>query len=109
MKNSAQRFSATNSWVLDFTFKTNQYGFLFYVVIVPNQDRIIIHVFYMHCSDDMEYAHESIAIKIVLTYIFESLKKIRPSAIVFYKQKTSLNAFQNIINNNIYCWTYDGV
>jgi hypothetical protein len=108
MKTSAQRFSATNSWALDSTFKTNQYGLPFYAAIVPNQDGIRIPVFYMLCSNDMKQGHEGLAIEIALTHVFESLGKIRPSAIVIDKHKTSLNAIQKIVNNDVHCWTYEG-
>ena len=47
IQNSAQRFSATNFWALNFTFKTNRYGLPLYVSIVPNENGIGIPVFYM--------------------------------------------------------------
>ena len=31
-----------------------------------------------------------------------------PSAIVMDKHKTLLNTIQNIVNNDVYCWTYEG-
>jgi hypothetical protein len=108
MKTSAQRFSATNSWVLDSTFKTNQYGLPLYAAIVPNQDGIRIPIFYMLCSNDMKQGHEGLAIELALTHVFESLGKIKSSAIIIHKHKTILNAIQKIVNNDVYCWTYKG-
>ena len=77
MKNAVQRFSSTNSWASDSTFKINLYGLPFYAAIVPNQDKIVILVFYMFYNNNMKQEHEDIAIEIILTYIFMSLKKIR--------------------------------
>ena len=57
----------------------------------------------------MKQMHESIPIEITLIHILKSLKKIRPSAIVIDKHKTSLNAIQNIMYNDVYCWTYEKV
>jgi hypothetical protein len=108
MKNLAQRFSGNNSWALDSTFSTNQFGLPLYAAIVPNQDGIGIPVFYMLCSNVPKQGHEGIAIEIALTHVFESLGKIRPSAIVIDKHKTSLNAIQKIVNNDVHCWTYEG-
>ena len=107
MRNSAKRFSGNNSWALDSTFKTNQYGLPLYAAIVPNQDGIGIPVFYMLCSNDVKQGHEGIAIEIALTHVFESLGEIRPSAIVIDKHKTSLNAIQNVVQNDVLCWTYE--
>lgn len=54
MKNSTQKIFTTKSWALDFNLKTNEYGFLIYTAIMPNQDRIKIPLFYMFCSNDMK-------------------------------------------------------
>jgi len=56
----------------------------------------------MLCSNVIKQGHEDIAIEIVLTHVFESLRKIRPSAIVIDKHKTSLNTIQNVVNNNVH-------
>jgi len=105
MRNSAKRFSGNNSWALDSTFKTNQYGLPLYGAIVPNQDGIGIPVFYMLCSNDVKQGHEGIAIEIALTHVFESLGEIRPSAIVIDKHKTSLNTIYNVVQNDVLCWS----
>ena len=62
----------------------------------------------MLCSNDMKQGHVGLAIEIALTHVFKSFGKIRPSAIVIDKYKTSLNAIQNIKNNDVYCWIYEG-
>jgi hypothetical protein len=107
MRKSAQRFSGNNSWALDSTFKTNQYGLPLYAAIVPNQDGIGIPVFYMLCSNDPQGGHEGVAIDIALFHVFESLGEIRPSAIIIDKHKTSLNAIQSVVSNDANCWTIE--
>ena len=71
------------------------------------QDGVGIFVFYMLCSNDMKQGHEGLAIEIVLTHVFKSLEKIKSFVIVINKHKTSFNAIQNIVNNELYCWTYE--
>lgn len=77
MQKSSLRFSSDNSWVLDSTFKTNQYGLTLYVAIVPNQDGIGILVFYMLCSNEVKEWHECLAIEIALSHVFGSSKDPR--------------------------------
>lgn len=57
----------------------------------------------MFCSNNVKQGHEGLAIELVLTHVFESLEKIRLFVIVIDKHKTSLNAVQNIIINDVYC------
>lgn len=92
-----------NSWTLDSTFKTNQYGLPLYAAIVPNQDGIGIPDFHMLFSSVIKQGHESIAIEIALTHVFESLGEARPSAIVIDKHNTSLDAVHNVVNNDVFC------
>jgi hypothetical protein len=107
MRKSALRFSGNNSWALDSTFKTNQYGLPLYAAIVPNQDGIGIPVFYMLCSNDVKEGHEGLAIEIALSHVFGSLGEVRPSAIIIDKHKPSLNAIQRVVSNDVHCWTYE--
>jgi hypothetical protein len=39
-------------------------------------------IFYMLCSKDKKQGHKRIAIELVLTHVFASIGKVRPSAIV---------------------------
>ena len=104
MKNIAQRFSVGNSWTIDSTFKTNQYGLPLYAAVVPNQDGKAMPVFYMLCSNDVKGGHEGIALEIALTHVFEAIGEVRPSAIVIDKHKTSLNAINKVLENDAHCW-----
>ena len=108
MKDVAKKFSPGKSWAVDSTFKTNQYGLPLYAAIVPNQDGKGMPVFYMLCSNDIKGGHEGIALELALTHVFESIGEIRPSAIVIDKHKTSLNAINNVVNNDLHCWIMEG-
>jgi hypothetical protein len=105
MRDVAKRFSLGNSWALDSAFKTNQYDLPLYAAIVPNQDGKGVPVFYMLCSKDKKQRHEGIAIKLALTAVFASIGKVRPSAIVIDKHKTSLNSINKVIDKDAHCWT----
>ncbi len=54
MRNIGRRFSNGNSWAIDSTFYTNQYGLPLYAVIVPNQDGKAVPIFYMLCTRDVK-------------------------------------------------------
>jgi hypothetical protein len=45
----------------------------------------------MLCNNDKKQGHEKKAIELALTYVFISFGKVRLSAIVIHKHKTSLN------------------
>lgn len=63
MRSMAIKFSWDNSWALDSTFGTNQYGLPLYAAIVPNQDGIGVPVFNMLWTKDKEEGHEGIALE----------------------------------------------
>jgi hypothetical protein len=75
-----------------------------YAAIVPNQDGKGVPVFYMLCKDKKQW-HEGIAIELALTSVFASIGKVRPSAIVIDKHKTSLNSINEVIDKDAHCWT----
>lgn len=108
MKSMAERFSRDNSWALDSTFKTNQYGLPLYAAVVPNQDGKGIPVFYMLCSNEIKEGHEGIALELALTHVFAAIGEVRPSAIVIDKHKTSLTAITNVVNQDLHCWIMEG-
>lgn len=104
MKNMAIRFSKNNSWALDSTFKTNQYDLPLYAAVVPNEDGRGMPVFYMLCSKDKKQGHEGIALEITLEHVFAHMGDIRPSAFVIDKSKTSFNAIEKVIANDVSFW-----
>lgn len=108
MRNVGRRFSNGNSWALDSTFSTNQYGLHLYAAIVPNQDGKRVPIFYMLCTRDVKreqgQSHESIALELALTAAFVSLGDVRPSAILIDKHRTSLNAINEVVGKDIHCW-----
>jgi hypothetical protein len=106
MKTNAKRFSSGNSWAFDSTFKTNHYDLPLYAAVVPNQDGKAMPVFYMLCTKDKEGGHEGIAIELAITHVFLNIGDVRPSAFIIDKCKTSLNAIQHVVNNDIHCWEH---
>ena len=108
MRDVAKKFSPAKSWAVDSTFKTNQYGLPLYAAIVPNQDGIGMPVFYMLCSNDVKEGHEGIALELALTHAFQSIGEVWPLAIVIDKHMTSLNAINNVVNNDSHCWIIEG-
>ena len=105
MRDVGKRFSRGNSWALDSTFKTNQYGLPLYATIVPNQDGKGVPVFYMLHSIDKKEGHEGIALELALMSVFASLGHVRPSAIVIDKHKTSLNSIRKVVEEDVHCWS----
>lgn len=108
MRMTTSRFFGNNYWALDSTFKTNQYHLPLYATIVPNQDGIVVPIFYVLCSNDIKQDHKGITLELILTHVFGSFGEIRPSVIVIDKDKTSLIANTNVVNKNVYCWSTDG-
>ena len=108
MRNIGRRFSNGNSWAIDSTFCTNQYGLPLYAAVVPNQDGKGVPVFYILCTRDVKQKqgqnHEGIALELALTAAFASIGNVRPSAILIDKHKTSLNAINEIVGKDIHCW-----
>lgn len=110
MRECAMKFSMGKSWAFDSTFKTNPYGLPLYAGIVPNQDGKGMPVFYMLCSTCKKQGHEGIAIEVTFNIVFASIGKIRPSAIIIDKHKTSFNSIQKVTSKDPYCWeTKDNV
>ena len=90
------------------TFSTNQYGLPLYAAIVPNQEEKRVPIFYMLCTTDVKreqgQSHEGIALELALTAVFASIGNVRPSAILIDKHRTSLNAINEVVGKDLYCW-----
>jgi hypothetical protein len=56
-------------------------------------------------NKDKKQRHEGIAIELALIYVFASIGKVRPFAIIIDKHKTSLDFVNEIIDKDVYCWT----
>jgi hypothetical protein len=59
----------------------------------------------MLCSKDKKQGHEGMAMELALTYVFASIGKVRPFAIVIDKYMTSLNSINEVIDKDVHRWT----
>ena len=105
MLEMCERLSENNSWAIDSTFKTNQFGLPLYAAVAPNAMGIGIPLWYMICSSDRASNHEQVALETCLKVIFSRMPKVRPNAIVIDKSWTSYNAISNVVAQDQQCWT----
>ena len=63
-----------------------------------------MHVFYMLCFKDTGSRQKGIALELCLNVVFEAIGNVRPTYIVIDKHKTSLLAFQKVVDEDKYCW-----
>jgi len=69
----AKRLTPNSTWIVDSTFKTNQYSMPLFGVVCPNEESIGMLVFLMLCSNDKNSGHEGIALQLTMTKVFEVL------------------------------------
>ena len=93
-----------NSWAIDSTFKTNQFGLPLYAVVAPNAMGIGIPLWSMLCSSDKGSNHEQVALEAFLRLIFARMPTVKPNAIVIDKCWTSYNAITNVVATNRQSW-----
>ena len=79
-----------------------------YAAIVPNQERKRVLIFYILCTRDVKQeqgqSHEGITLELALTAAFALIRNIRSSAISIDKHRISLNAINEVVGKDIYCW-----
>ena len=56
------------AWVLDSTFKTNQYGLPLYAAMCPNARGLGIPIFLMLCSSDVKSGQKSMALRLTINF-----------------------------------------
>lgn len=108
MLDMAMRFSLHNSWAIDSTFKTNVFGLPLYAAVLPNQHGVGMPIWFMMCTNDPGSNQESVALEITLKTIFSKMNHVRPTALVIDKSQQELDAFIKVINEDPYCWGYEG-
>ena len=104
MLEMCERLSINNSWAIDSTFKTNQFGLPLYAAVAPNAMGVGIPLWYMICSSDKGSNHEQVALETCLRVIFARMPNVRPNAIVIDKSWTSYNAISNVVATDRLSW-----
>ena len=104
MLEMCERLTLNNSWAIDSTFKTNQFGLPLYAAVAPNAMGIGIPLWYMLCSSDKGSNHEQVALETCLRVIFARMPTVRPNAIVIDKCWTSYNAITNVVATDRQSW-----
>ena len=81
--------TSDSAWVIDSTFKTNQWSMPLFIGMCPNASGLGMPIFIMLCNDDNESGQVGTALWLTIKAVFRSMDTIRPNAIVIDKDKTS--------------------
>ena len=104
MLQRAKTITPNSAWVIDSTFKTNQWGMPLFAGVCPNASGLGMPIFIMLCSDDNESGQVGTALWLTMKAVFRNMDGIRPNAIVIDKDKTSRTAITKAINEDVWCW-----
>jgi hypothetical protein len=104
MLERAKAITPNSAWVIDSTFKTNQWNMPLYAGMCPNAHGLGMPIFLMLCSADNETSEEQTALYLTMKAVFLNMGNIRPNAIVIDKSQTEFIAVTQAVCEDAWCW-----
>jgi hypothetical protein len=104
MLERAKAITPNLAWVIDSTFKTNQWNMPLYVGMCPNVCGLGMPIFLMLCSADNETGQEQTVLYLTTKAVFFNIGNIRPNAIVIDKSQMEFIAIMQVVREDAWCW-----
>jgi hypothetical protein len=104
MLERAKAITPNSAWMIDSTFKTNQWNMPLYTRMCPNARGLGMPIFFMLYNADNETGQEQTALYLIMKAVFFNMGNIRPNTIVINKSQTKFIAITQVVLKDSWCW-----